>query len=91
MFERLNLRYYTIINILLWTQNYIIFLLQSVLGQFLDYSHHLSVHGDDVSNERAVLHGAHMSVGNPIDQRRLWAAGQQCAGPTVSDQVTVSS
>lgn len=49
-------------------------------------SHHLPVHGDDVADEGAVLGGGDVSVGHPVGQGHLRAAGHQGAGPTVGDE-----
>lgn len=55
------------------------------------------MHGDDVSNEGALLHQGHVSVGDSIGHGRLGAAGHRGAGPAVGDedglvgQVLVSS
>ena len=49
-------------------------------------SHHLPVHGDDVSYEGALLHWCDVTVGYSISQGRLWAAGNHGAGPTVGDE-----
>lgn len=54
-------------------------------------SHHLPVHSNDVPNERAFLHRCDVSIGNPVDQGYVWAAGDHGARPTVSDQVPISS
>lgn len=60
-------------------------------------SHHLPVHGDDVSNEGALLHWCDMSIGDAIDQGCLWATGHHATGPPVGDkdglidEVSVSS
>lgn len=53
---------------------------------FVQRSHHLSVHGDDVSNEGALLHWCDVSVGDPVGQGRFRAAGHHGAGPTVGDE-----
>lgn len=53
---------------------------------FVQRSHHLSVHGDDVSNEGALLHWCNVSVGDPVGQGRFRAAGHHGAGPTVGDE-----
>ena len=50
-------------------------------------SHHLPVHGDDVSNERAFLHRCLASVGDSTVEGRVRAAGHQSAGPTVRDAI----
>lgn len=44
------------------------------------------MHGDDVSNEGALLHRCDVSVGDPVAQGRLWVIGHQGAGPTVGDE-----
>lgn len=49
---------------------------------FSTSSHHLPVHSDDVSNEGALVRRCDVSIGDPVGQRRLRAAG-----PTVRDEV----
>lgn len=49
-------------------------------------SHHLSVHGDDVANEGALLHWCDVSVGDAIGQGGLRVAGHHGVGPTVGDE-----
>lgn len=49
-------------------------------------SHHLPVHGDDVSNEGTFLHGRDMSVGDTIGQRVLRAAGHYSTGTPIGDE-----
>lgn len=52
---------------------------------FVQRSHHLSVHGDDVADERALLHGCDVSVGDPVGHGCLRAAGNRRVGSTVGD------
>lgn len=44
------------------------------------------MHGDDVANEGALLDWCDVSVGDPVSQGRLRAAGHRGAGPTVGDE-----
>lgn len=48
--------------------------------------HHLSVHGDDVSDEGALLHWRDVSVEDPVGQGRLRAAEHPGAGPSIGDE-----
>lgn len=44
------------------------------------------MHGDDVSNEGALLHWCDVSVGDSVGQGRLRAAWHHSAGPPVGDK-----
>lgn len=44
------------------------------------------MHGDDVSDEGALLYGCDVPISNPIGQRCLWAAGYHGAGSTIGDE-----
>lgn len=44
------------------------------------------MHGDDVANEGALLHWCDVSIGDPVSQGHLRAAGHQGAGPTIGDE-----
>lgn len=44
------------------------------------------MHGDDVSNKRALLHQCDVPIGDPVRQGRLWAAGHHGTGPTIRDE-----
>lgn len=50
-------------------------------------SHHLSVHSNDVSDERTLLHWCDVSVGDPIGQGHLGAAGKHDVGAAVGDEL----
>lgn len=49
-------------------------------------SHHLPVHSDDVADERTLLQRRGVSVGEPVAQGHLGAAGNQDVGPAVGDE-----
>lgn len=44
------------------------------------------MHGDDVADEGALLHWCDVSIGDPVSQGRLRAAGHRGAEPTVGDE-----
>lgn len=52
---------------------------------FVQRSHHLSVHSDDVADERTLLHWCDVSVGNPVGHGHVRAAGNHGVGSTVGD------
>lgn len=64
---------------------HIFFFLYCTLA-FVPSSHHFSVHGNDVSNEGAVLHRCDVSIGDPITKGCVRAAGHHRAWATVRDE-----
>ncbi len=53
--------------------------------------HHLSVHGNDVANEGAVLYRHGMAIRYTVGEGLLWGAGDHCAGHAIRNQARLSN